>query len=221
MTTDRGMIIPVYKPKGLTSFEVVRRVRRELNLKKIGHSGTLDPLAEGLLILLTGSETKSMTGFLKLDKEYLATLRLGVVSKSHDLETELVERASSVEDITSDRIDEVLRKFTGKIEQVPPDFSATWVNGKRAYKLARKGVKPDLKPKLVTVDEIRAEKIALPMIQLRIVCSSGTYVRSLARDIGEELGCGAVLTDLVRTRIGSYKIEEAVRIEELRLRYVA
>ncbi len=215
------MIIPVYKPKGLTSFEVVRRVRRELNLKKIGHSGTLDPLAEGLLILLTGSETKSMTGFLKLDKEYLATLRLGVVSKSHDLETELVERASSVEDITSDRIDEVLRKFTGKIEQVPPDFSATWVNGKRAYKLARKGVKPDLKPKLVTVDEIRAEKIALPMIQLRIVCSSGTYVRSLARDIGEELGCGAVLTDLVRTRIGSYKIEEAVRIEELRLRYVA
>ncbi len=215
------MIIPVYKPKGLTSFEVVRRVRRELNLKKIGHSGTLDPLAEGLLILLTGSETKSMTGFLKLDKEYLATLRLGVVSKSHDLETELVERASSVEDITSDRIDEVLRKFTGKIEQVPPDFSATWVNGKRAYNLARKGVKPDLKPKLVTVDEIRAEKIALPMIQLRIVCSSGTYVRSLARDIGEELGCGAVLTDLVRTRIGSYKIEEAVRIEELRLRYVA
>ncbi len=215
------MIIPVYKPKGLTSFEVVRRVRRELNLKKIGHSGTLDPLAEGLLILLTGSETKSMTGFLKLDKEYLATLRLGVVSKSHDLETELVERASSVEDITSDRIDEVLRKFTGKIEQVPPDFSATWVNGKRAYNLARKGVKPDLKPKPVTVHEIRAEKIALPMIQLRIVCSSGTYVRSLARDIGEELGCGAVLTDLVRTRIGSYKIEEAVRMEELKLRYVA
>ncbi|MCL5268417.1 MAG: tRNA pseudouridine(55) synthase TruB [Bacteroidetes bacterium] len=220
MTTDRDMVILVYKPKGLTSFEVVRRVRRELNLKKVGHSGTLDPLAEGLLILLTGTETKSMTSFLKLDKEYLATLRLGVVSKSHDLETELVEQTSSV-NIPSNRIEEVLEKFKGKIEQVPPDYSATWVNGKRAYNLARRGVKPDLKPKVVTIQGIRIENFMPPLLQLRIVCSSGTYVRSLARDIGEELGCGAVLTDLVRTRIGSYKIEEAVRLEELRLRYAA
>ncbi len=220
MTTDPALIIPVYKPKGVTSFEVVRRVRRELNLKKIGHSGTLDPLAEGLLILLAGPETKSMNNFLKLDKEYLATLRLGAVSKSYDLETEVVEQAGSL-DLPFERIEEIVGRFVGRIEQVPPDYSATWVNGKRAYSLARRGVKPDLKPKVVTIHEIRIEEFTPPILRLRINCSSGTYVRSLARDIGEGLGCGAVLTGLVRTRIGSYKVEEAVKIEDLKLRYAA
>lgn len=214
------MIIPVYKPKGMTSFEVVRRVRRELQLKKVGHAGTLDPLAEGLLILLTGDKTKSMESFMRLEKEYSATLKLGAVSKSHDLETEVTEQASSF-NFSMEKIETTLNKFTGRIEQIPPDYSAAWVNGKRAYQLARRGVKPDLKPKTVTVSEIRIESYVPPVLQIRIVCSSGTYVRSLVRDIGEELGCGAILTTLVRSRIGSYMAEEAVKIEELKLRYAA
>lgn len=192
----------------------------ELHLKKVGHAGTLDPLAEGLLILLTGDKTKSMESFMKLEKEYSATLMLGSVSKSHDLETEVIEQASSVE-FSLGEMETTLKKFTGRIEQVPPDYSATWVNGKRAYHLARRGIKPELKPKAVTVSEIRIENYAPPILGLRIVCSSGTYIRSLARDIGEELGCGAVLTALVRNRIGSYIAEEAVKIDELRLRYAA
>lgn len=216
MTTDRDSILAVYKPKGMTSFEVVRNVRRELRLKKVGHAGTLDPLAEGLLILLTGKKTKMMESFLGMDKEYVATLRLGVVSKSHDLETELVERTADVS-YSEKTIREVLAKFTGQIEQVPPDYSAAWVDGKRAYHLARRGVEFELKPKAVTISEIEIEAYAPPMLTLRIVCSSGTYVRSLARDIGDELGCGSVLEGLVRTRIGTYKVEDAIRLDELKV----
>ncbi|MCL4510177.1 MAG: tRNA pseudouridine(55) synthase TruB [Bacteroidetes bacterium] len=220
MVNEIGSIMSVYKPKGMTSFEVVRAVRHELKLKKVGHAGTLDPLAEGLLILLTGSKTKLMDDFLKFDKEYLATLKLGVISKSHDLETEVVEQKAEV-NFSEEKIAEVLRKFTGKIEQVPPDYSAAWVGGKRAYHLARRGIEFELKPKVVTISEMQIESFLPPLLKLRIVCSSGTYVRSLARDIGEELGCGAVLTELVRTRIGSYKAEEAVKLDELKLRYAA
>jgi tRNA pseudouridine55 synthase len=219
MASDIGEIIPVYKPRGVTSFEVVSKVRRELakiphegRVQKIGHAGTLDPLAEGLLILLTGSKTKSMNDFLKLDKEYLATFRLGVTSKSFDLETELVVLASQ-SDFSEDQIREVLRKYTGRIEQVPPEYSATWVDGKRAYKLARSGVKFELKPKSVFISELALETFVRPFLKLRIVCSSGTYIRSLARDIGKDLGCGAVMTELIRTRIGTYKVDEAIRLE--------
>ncbi|MCL5021260.1 MAG: tRNA pseudouridine(55) synthase TruB, partial [Bacteroidetes bacterium] len=187
MATDDGSIIAVYKPKGMTSFEVVRRVRNELKLKKVGHAGTLDPLAEGLLILLTGSKTKTMESFLKLDKEYLATLRLGVLSKSHDLETEVVVQTASVS-FPEEKIKEVLARFTGTIDQVPPDFSAAWIDGKRAYHLARRGVEFELKPKKVTISEIAIESYLPPLLKLRVVCSSGTYIRSLARDIGDELG---------------------------------
>ena len=217
MTTgnEEGSIIAVSKPRGMTSFEVVRIVRSELRLKKVGHAGTLDPLAEGLLILLTGKETKMMESFLKLDKEYVADLRLGVDSKSHDLETELVERVSGW-DVTEEKIREVLKRFTGSIEQVPPDYSATWVDGKRAYHLARRGVEFELKPKTVTISEIAIQYFSAPLLRLRIVCSSGTYIRSLARDIGDELGCGSVLERLVRTRIGTYRLEDAVKLEELK-----
>ncbi len=220
MTSEVGSIIAVYKPKGMTSFEVVRKVRNELKLKKVGHAGTLDPLAEGLLILLTGSKTKSMESILKLEKEYLATLRLGVTSKSHDLETELVVQAPEVA-FPEARIKEVLAKFTGTIDQVPPDYSAAWVDGKRAYHLARRGVEFELKPKKVTIAEIAIETFDSPLLKLRVVCSSGTYIRSLARDIGDELGCGSVLIELVRTRIGSYKAEDAVGIEDLKMRFAA
>lgn len=220
MASDGGSIIPVYKPRGITSFEVVRIVRRELNLRKVGHAGTLDPLAEGLLILLTGSKTKMMDELLKVGKEYVATLKLGSVSKSHDLETELVVRAPYVK-VSETEIRESLKKYRGQIEQVPPEYSAAWVNGKRAYNLAREGVRFKLKPKVVTISEIEVVSYISPALVLRIACSSGTYVRSLARDIGEDLGCGAVLTELVRTRIGPYSVENAIRLDELKLRFAA
>lgn len=216
MTNDSDSIIAVYKPRGMTSFNVVRTVRRELGLKKVGHAGTLDPLAEGLLILLTGRKTKLMESFLKLDKEYVATLRLGVTSRSHDLETEVVAQDAEVPN-DEDRIRGALAKFTGSIEQIPPDYSAAWVDGKRAYHLARKGVEFELKPKNVTISEIAVEAYNPPSLRLRITCSSGTYIRSLARDIGDELGCGAVLEKLVRTRIGSYKSDEAFKLEDVKL----
>lgn len=216
MTTDNDSIIAVYKPKGMTSFEVVRRVRRELRIKKVGHAGTLDPLAEGLLILLTGKKTKMMESFLRMDKEYVATLRLGVVSKSHDLETELVEQAVGLP-ASDEEIRPVLTRFTGEIEQVPPDYSAAWVDGKRAYHLARRGVEFELKPKVVRISAIEVVSYSPPLLKLRIVCSSGTYIRSLARDIGYELGCGSVLEELVRTRIGSYRVEDAIRLDELKV----
>ena len=220
MTANNDSILAFYKPKGMTSFEVVRRVKRELGLRKVGHAGTLDPLAEGLLIILTGSKTKMMESFLKMEKEYLATLRLGVTSRSHDLETEIVERASEIS-FSEEELARVLSRFTGKIEQVPPDFSATWVDGKRAYHLARKGVEFELKPKPVVISEISVESYTSPILKIRVVCSSGTYIRSLARDIGDDLGCGAVLVGLVRTRIGAYRAEDALRLEDMSVSFAA
>lgn len=217
---DDGIVIPVYKPKGMTSFEVVRTVRRELSVRKVGHAGTLDPLAEGLLIVLTGTKTKLMSEFLKLEKEYVADLKLGVVSKSWDLETELTERSAAIT-FKPEMIYNCLDKFKGRIDQLPPEYSATWVNGKRAYNLARRGVDFDLKPKSVTISEIELLKFDPPLLSIRVVCSSGTYIRSLARDIGEELGCGAVLAGLVRTRIGTFTSLEAVKLEDLAVRHAA
>lgn len=214
MLSEGGEIIPVFKPRGVTSFEVVRKVRNVLKIKRVGHAGTLDPLAEGLLIVLTGSKTKLMNDFLKLDKEYLATFRLGVTSKSYDLETEIIDQKSEI-NFSDEQIREVLKRYTGRIEQVPPEFSAAWVDGKRAYKLARRGVKFELKPKMVSISELKIEVFEAPILKLRIVCSSGTYVRSLARDIGRDLGCGAVLTELMRTRIGSYTMNGAVKLDLL------
>ncbi len=214
MTNEPGSIISVYKPKGMTSFEVVRKVRNGLKLKKVGHAGTLDPLAEGLLIILTGDKTKSMGSFLGLDKEYLATLRLGVTSKSHDMETELVEKASDVS-FPEERVREAVAKFVGTIEQVPPEYSAAWVGGKRAYHLARRGVEFELKPKKVNIYGISIESFVPPLLKLKVTCSSGTYIRSLARDLGGELGCGSVLIDLVRTRIGEYRVGNAITLDEL------
>jgi tRNA pseudouridine55 synthase len=214
MTENNDSILAFYKPKGMTSFEVVRKVRHEMKLKKVGHAGTLDPLAEGLLIILTGNKTKMMESFLKMEKEYLATLRLGVVSRSHDLETELVERSTEIS-FSEEEISNVLGRFTGKINQVPPDFSAAWVDGKRAYHLARRGVEFELKPKSVVINKILVELYAPPILKIRVVCSSGTYIRSLTRDIGEELGCGAVLEGLVRTRIGEYRVQDAMKLEDM------
>lgn len=182
MPIENGQIIPVLKPRGVTSFEVVRKVRSVLKIKRVGHAGTLDPLAEGLLIVLTGSKTKLMNDFLKFDKEYLATFRLGVTSKSYDLETEMIVQKLEI-DFSEERVREVLHGYTGRIEQIPPEYSAAWVDGKRAYKLARQGVKFELKPKMVSISELKIEMFAPPDLKLKIVSSSGTYIRSLARNM--------------------------------------
>lgn len=211
---ESGEIIPIYKPRGITSFAVVRQIRQSMNAKKVGHAGTLDPLAEGLLIVLTGKKTKLMNDFLKFDKEYSATFRLGMTSKSFDLETEVIEQAA-VPDLTVSRIEEVLRKYTGKFEQLPPEFSAAWVGGKRAYHLARRGLEVKLKPKSVSISRLDIQSFVPPTLEVSVVCSSGTYIRSLARDIGQDLGCGAVLTRLVRTRIGPYTLANANRFDDV------
>ncbi|MGC8654235.1 MAG: tRNA pseudouridine(55) synthase TruB [Candidatus Kryptoniota bacterium] len=213
--SEEGRVIPVYKPKGMTSFAALRRVRNLLGIKKIGHAGTLDPLAEGLLILLTERKTRLMEEFLKLEKEYVAELQFGISSPSHDLETNPVTVAENLT-LTEDNLRQTLAEFVGEIDQIPPSFSATWVNGKRSYELARKGKYVTLKPKKVLIKQIELLSFELPYARLRIVCSSGTYIRSLVRDIGNRLGIGAVLVDLVRTRIGTYTLEDAKRIEEIK-----
>ncbi len=215
-TTEQDAVLPIYKPRGMTSFGMVRTVRNQLNLRKVGHAGTLDPLAEGLLIILTGKKTKLMGEFLKMDKEYHATLQLGVESSSHDLETGVTERVKDL-DLSLAQLEDALKKFTGRIEQVPPAYSAKWLDGKRAYRLARQNVGFELKPKLVTIEKIEIQSFNCPFVDLRVVCSSGTYIRSLARDIGTELGCGAVLAKLIRTRIGTYTVEAAIRLEDSRI----
>lgn len=214
MMNEEGRVIPIYKPRGMTSFAALRKVKNLLGVKKIGHAGTLDPLAEGLLILLTYGKTRLMKEFLKLEKEYVATIEFGITSPSHDLETATVNVVEKLA-LTREELLEALKGFLGEIEQIPPSYSATWVNGTRSYQLARKGEYVALKPKRVLIKQIELMSFELPYAKIKIICSSGTYVRSLARDIGNTLGTGAVLVDLVRTRIGTYTLENAIRIEEL------
>lgn len=210
MTKDfiEGEIICVDKPLGWTSFDAVKRVRGALLRRygrrkfKVGHAGTLDPLATGVMIVCTGKATKRIEELQQGVKEYVATMALGATTPSYDLETTIDARYPTGH-ITLSLVEETLKKFTGRIEQVPPSFSACKIDGKRAYKLARKGQEVELKPKLLVIDEIELlEFIPDKSITIRVVCSKGTYIRALARDIGEALGSGAHLTALRRTRVG-------------------
>lgn len=219
MDFQEGEVLHFNKPYGQTSFRVVGKVRwkitRTLKLKKIkvGHAGTLDPLASGVLIVCTGKATKRIEEFQYKDKEYVATLRLGATTPSFDLETE-PDNIYPTDHITCEAVKDVLKKFVGTIEQVPPVFSACKINGERAYKLARKGEEVELKPKILVIDEIELLECDIPTIKIRIVCSKGTYIRALARDIGTALGSGAHLTGLVRTRIGDVKLENCMEVED-------
>lgn len=214
-----GEILAIDKPKGWTSFDAVKRLRgalqRRLGAKrfKVGHAGTLDPLATGVLIVCTGRGTKRIDELQASDKEYLATLRLGATTPSFDLETEIDEERP-YEHITESDILAALDRFRGEIMQVPPVFSAVKIDGKRAYKYARKGREVELKAKPLVISELELTDCRLPYIRLRVACSKGTYIRALARDIGEALGCGAHLTDLRRTRIGDYRIENCLSIDD-------
>lgn len=213
-----GEVIPFYKPYEWTSFGVVAKVRNLLSEHlgckvKIGHAGTLDPYATGVLILLTGRATKRVEEFQLHTKEYIATLKLGATTASYDREHP--ENATfPTEHITQELVEATLQKFIGTIEQIPPEYSACKVNGENAYKLIRKGKEVKLKPKTLTIDEIELLSYEMPEIAIRVVCSKGTYIRALARDIGTALGSGAYLTSLKRTRVGNIRIEDCHTFEK-------
>lgn len=215
MNFKEGEILYFNKPLGWTSFKVVGHVRyhicRRMGVKKlkVGHAGTLDPLATGVMIVCTGKATKRIEEFQYHTKEYVADIRLGATTPSFDLEHE-IDATYPTEHITRELVEETLQRFKGEIQQVPPAFSACMVNGKRAYDLARKGKEVDLKPKLLVIDEIELLQCNLPDIRVRVVCSKGTYIRALARDIGVALGSGAHLTALQRTRVGNVRLEDCL-----------
>ena len=220
MNFKEGEVLFFDKPLTWTSFAVVNKIRyhlcRQMGVKKlkVGHAGTLDPLATGVMIICTGKATKRIEEFQYHTKEYVATLMLGATTPSYDLEKE-IDATYPTEHITRELVEETLKKFIGSIEQVPPAFSACMVDGKRAYDLARKGEEVKLKAKTLVIDEIELLECNLPVIKIRVVCSKGTYIRALARDIGEALSCGATMTALHRTTTGGFDVCDAVELDAL------
>ena len=218
---EQGEIILVNKPYRWTSFDVVNFVRNYIKslpgLKKIkiGHAGTLDPLATGLLILCTGRMTKQIEQFKEFDKEYTGTFTMGATTPSFDLETE-INQTFPIEHITTEAIHICSQELTGTFQQLPPAFSAVKIRGVRAYEYARKDQEVTIKTKKVSVPVFEIISIELPVISFRIVCSKGTYIRAIARDFGEKLHCGAYLSSLCRTRIGTYYLKDAFDLEDLR-----
>ncbi len=207
-----GLLV-IDKPKDWTSFDVVAKIRGKLNVKKVGHTGTLDPQATGVLVLCIGKGTKLVQKLTSLDKEYVSEITLGANSTTDDIEGEISPVTDAAE-VPLTTIENILEEFRGTFEQMPPQFSAKKINGKKAYELARKGQKAELKPAEVTVHNIELLDYKWPKLKLKIHCGKGFYVRSLARDIGEKLGVGGYLSDLQRTRVGSFSIESAVTIEQ-------
>jgi len=215
-STDR--ILLVDKPLGWTSFDVVKKLRGCLKIKKIGHAGTLDPLASGLLIICTGKMTKRISEIQEMEKEYEGDFTLGQITPSFDLETE-VSHFASYGHLQNEDIINASREFIGELRQIPPSYSAVKVKGKRAYLRARKGEEVDMKPRIVKIEDLQIKSIDLPTVGFLVICSKGTYIRSLANDFGKQLGVGAHLSRLVRTRIGHYHLDEAKTIDEICPRY--
>lgn len=209
-----GEVFLVNKPYRWTSFDVVRKIRNALGIKKVGHAGTLDPLATGLLIVCAGRMTKSIDRFQAQEKEYTGTFVLGKTTESFDLEREVFDVADPSH-LTHKEISSAAAKLTGEILQVPPAHSAIKIDGKRVYESARKGIEVIMEPRPVTVSLFEITRCELPEIDFRIVCSKGTYIRSLARDLGDILKVGAYMSSLTRTRIGDFRLEEATDVEEL------
>ena len=214
-----GEILCIDKPLGWTSFDAVKRVRgallRRMGIKKlkVGHAGTLDPLATGVMIICTGRATKRIDALQLGVKEYIADIALGATTPSFDLETE-IDATYPTGHITREAVQDALRRFTGRIEQIPPSFSACKIDGRRAYDMARRGQGVDLKPKILVIDEIELLDFSQDAIRVRVVCSKGTYIRALARDIGRALGSGAHLTALRRTRVGDVTIDDCMSVAD-------
>jgi tRNA pseudouridine55 synthase len=210
---EAGEVILIDKPLDWTSFDVIRKIRSVIKIKKVGHAGTLDPLATGLLIVCTGKFTKNINEYMGMEKEYTGTFTLGAVTPTYDLESEPVQ-VKDISSITSEQILRATEIFTGEIQQVPPIHSAIKKDGKPVYLMARKGVDVQLEPRTVTIKSFTIEKMELPVVHFRVVCSTGTYIRSLANDYGQQLGSGAYLSSLRRTRIGDFKAEDAWEMED-------
>ncbi len=214
MTEDLLGIIIVDKEKGMTSHDVVNLVRKRYAIKKVGHAGTLDPGATGVLVLLLGRATKLSGTFLNQEKEYEATMKLGERTDSGDSDGKKI--SSGEVDVSEEDIRRAMAGFIGEIEQVPPMISAKQVGGKRLYKLARKGIEVARDPKKVTIKDITVREVDLPFVRFGVICSKGTYIRQLADDIGQRLGCGAYLTELRRLRSGRFSLDEAVPLSDLK-----
>ena len=208
-----GEIIFIDKPLGWTSFKVVNKIRKTIGIKKVGHSGTLDPMATGLLIICTGKKTKELSNYLGLDKTYTGTITLGKTSPSMDKETEITETGID-ENINEESIKNAAKEFVGEIEQTPPMYSAIKVKGKRLYKLARNGVEIERPVRKVRINSFLIKNIKIPDVEFEVNCSKGTYIRVLANDLGKKLGCGGILSELRRTAIGEFRIEKALKVED-------
>ncbi|MCM8786366.1 MAG: tRNA pseudouridine(55) synthase TruB [Candidatus Omnitrophica bacterium] len=209
-------ILNVYKPKGITSYDVIRILKKEFKIKdKIGHGGTLDPIGEGVLIICLGTTTKILNRFLNFDKEYITEVFLGVKTDTDDIDGNIIEK-KEVKNLTEEEIINVVKSFEGEIEQIPPVVSAIKHKGVPLYKYYRKGIKIQPSPRKVFIKKIEVLNISLPYVELKVLCSKGTYIRALCRDIGEKLGCGGTQNKLIRTKVGMFKIEDSVKIDDLR-----
>lgn len=211
---EQGQVLLIDKPLRWTSFDVVRKVRNLVKTKKVGHAGTLDPLATGLLIVCTGKFTKRINEYMAQEKEYTGTFTLGAITPTYDLESQ-PQDFKPYEHLTTEDIQNATKQFTGEIQQLPPAHSAIKVDGKRLYELARKGKEVKLEPRNVRIDEFEITNVQLPVVTFRVVCSTGTYIRSLANDMGVALGCGAYLSSLCRTRIGEFTLEKSMNMEQV------
>jgi len=214
---EQGQLILIDKPFEWTSFDVVRKIRYLTKTKKVGHAGTLDPLATGLLIVCTGKFTKKINEYMAQEKEYTGSITLGATTPTYDLESE-PQDFKSIEDLTEEKIKDATKKFTGNILQTPPIHSAIKKDGKRSYDLARQGKDVKLEPRAVTISDFEITKIELPKVYFKVVCTTGTYIRSLANDFGEKLNCGGYLSGLCRTRIGEFLLKDAMSIEEFQIK---
>ena len=211
-----GKVLLIDKPLHWTSFDVVRKLRSLLQVKKIGHAGTLDPLATGLLIVCTGKFTKKINEFMSQEKEYTGTITLGAVTPTYDLES-LPEQQKDFLFVTTALLQKATLPFIGDIEQLPPVYSAIKKDGVALYELARRGVEVKTEPRKININKFEITNIALPVIDFKVICSTGTYIRSLANDYGAALGCGAYLSSLRRTRIGEFTADKAIAMEQFEI----
>ena len=207
-------ILIINKPAGITSHDVVSRVRRRFNMRRVGHAGTLDPLATGVLILLLGKATKLSDRFVSFDKAYRATLQLGLKTTSADIMGQTIAEKSA-EGIDEKKVGEAFKQFVGDIQQMPPMVSAVKHKGERLYKIARKGISVERKARNVRIEELRVLNFKFPHVEFFMSCSKGTYVRQLAEDVGDVLGCGACISQIERTRVGNFDIKDSVKLEDL------
>ncbi len=212
---DFSGLILVNKPVGITSFKLVHIIKKKLKVKKVGHCGTLDPLASGLMLVLVGKYTKLQDKFMKKDKVYHATIKLGIKTDSGDLDGKIISQ-SDFSHVTKELIEQVCKSFIGKTEQIPPMYSALKVNGQKLYELARKGITIERKPREITIYSIDLTDYQKDNFSIRVKCSSGTYIRTLAEDIGTKLKTDTVLINLIREEIGDYKLTNALNIDDIK-----